>query len=481
MTDFNLIPLLPEIFVLLNAMGLLLAGVYSRSENTPRVICWAGIVVLLIAALLAGQTGHATSFVLSGMFKFNGFTQYMKLLVMLGLAAVLALSAGSMKNEGTERFEFPVLMLIAGAGMLLLISSNNFLTFYMALELQSLSLYVLAAMKRNSLFSAEAGVKYFTLGALSSGMILFGISLLYGFTGTIDFGALSATLITWGHVPLGVTFGMIFVLAGLAFKISAFPFHMWTPDVYQGAPTIVTALFAIVPKVAAIAIMIRVLYEPFNMMSSQWIQIVYLLSLGSMIVGAFAGLRQNDIKRLLAYSSIGNIGFALVGVVATSLEGIGGTILYMLIYMLGTAGTFSIVLSMRRGGVGQYNINDLAGLSQTQPVTAYCLAILMFSMSGIPPMAGFFGKLFVFKAAMAAGFYWLAVLGVITSVVAAYYYLRIIKVMFFDDAKEPFDQNMPFARQVVLYISVAFTLLFIIKPSFIFDMTQGAVQALFFG
>lgn len=480
MTDFNLVPLFPEIFVVFSAMGLLMVGAIGKNIET-RVICWFAMIGIIIAALfLAAGVGH-TTFILNGMLKFNFYTQFMKFLVMMGIVASLALSSGAIKEEGIERFEFPVLVLLAGAGMMLMISANNFMIFYMALELQSLSLYVLAAMRRGSMYSAEAGVKYFTLGALSSGMILFGISLLYGFTGTVDFGVLTASLITWQIVPLGIIFGMVFVLAGLAFKLSAFPFHMWTPDVYQGAPTTVTALFAIVPKLAAFSILIRILFEPFAMLSDQWLQIVYVLSLGSMIIGAFAALKQENIKRLLAYSSIGNVGYALVGIVASSLEGIGATILYMLIYMIMTAGTFSVILSMRRDGSPLHNISDLGGLSRTNPALAYALAALMFSMSGIPPMAGFFGKLFVFKAAIASGYYILAVLGVVTSVVAAYYYLRIVKVMFFDEPQDPFDSHLPLMRNCVLWGSVIFVLLFIAKPSFIFDITYATAQALFFG
>lgn len=340
--------------------------------------------------------------------------------------------------------------------MMLMVSANNFLALYMGLELQALSLYVLAAFHRNSARSSEAGIKYFVLGALSSGMLLFGISLIYGFTGSIDFGVVGNTLEALESVPLGVIFGLVFILAGLAFKISAAPFHMWTPDVYQGAPTAVTALFAMVPKIAAMALLMRLLFDPFAALSDQWGQIIYFLALMSMLVGAFAAIAQDNIKRLLAYSSIGNMGYALVGVAVGTAAGAGAVVLYLTIYMVMTAGVFAVVMSMRRQGLSVFKISDLSGLSQTSPALAYSMAILMFSMSGIPPAAGFFGKLVVFNAAVAEGYYVLAVVGVLSSVVAAYYYLRVVKVMFFDEPEDAFDKDMPFARRAVLLISILF-------------------------
>ena len=415
------------------------------------------------------------------MFKIDGFTQFMKLIILTGLIITQILAAGALKDLNMERFEFPILVTLAGIGMLLMVSSNNLLSLYMALELQSLSLYVLAAMRRNSLMAAEAGVKYFTLGALSSGMILFGISLIYGFTGSLDFTLIGNSLHLWDAIPLGVTFGMVFLLAGLSFKISAAPFHMWTPDVYQGAPTIVTAFFAMVPKIAAMALLIRVLFEPFMAINDQWIQIVYALSLLSMLVGSFAALRQNDLKRLLAYSSIGNMGYVLIGLVAGTEQGISAVILYLFIYMLMTAGTFAIILSLRRDEFGVTKIDHLAGLSKTSPIIAYALAILMFSMSGIPPMAGFFGKLFIFQSAIASGYHVLAVLGILTSVVAAYYYLRIIKTMFFDDTENPLQTVLPDSRKIIIGLSVGFVLFFIVKPSFLVQICANAATALFTG
>jgi NADH-quinone oxidoreductase subunit N len=415
------------------------------------------------------------------MFKFDEFAGFMKLLILLGLAASLALSVRYLAQEGIERFEYPVLVVMSGVGMMMMISANNMLTLYVGLELQSLALYVLAAFHRNAVRSAEAGLKYFVLGALSSGMLLFGISLLYGFTGSIDFGAIGASLLAADSISFGPVFALVFIVAGIAFKISAVPFHMWTPDVYQGAPESVTALFAIVPKVAAMGLLMRLLFEPFAAMADQWGQIVYFLSLASMLVGAFGGIAQTSIKRLIAYSSIGNMGYALIGIVAGTPQGAGAVIVYLLIYMIMTAGIFAVIISMRRNGTAVEWIGDLAGLSRNNPVMAYAMAILLFSMAGIPPMAGFFGKILVFQAAVAEGYYVLSVLGVVSSVVAAYYYLRIIKIMFFDEAADPFDGKLPFARRAVLLISTVFVLAFILKPSLIVESAQSAALSLFFG
>lgn len=480
MVGFNLIPLLPELFLSLSGMGLLIVGVSRGNESTP-VICWSGICAFTIALVLLLGLSSEPQILLHGMFKFDQFAGFMKILILLGLIVSMALSARYLRQEGIERFEYPILIMFAGIGMMFMVSANNLLSLYMALELQSLSLYVLAAFHRNSLKSAEAGIKYFILGALSSGMLLFGMSLIYGFTGSIDFGVIQATLMSIGDIPMGVTFGLVFILAGLAFKISAVPFHMWTPDVYQGAPTSITALFALVPKLAAMGLLMRLLYEPFGAASVQWGQVIYFVSLASMIVGAFAAIAQEDIKRLMAYSSIGNIGYALIGIVAGSEQGAAAVVLYMLIYMIMMAGVFAIIISMRRNNIAHTKISDLSGLSNTSPILAYAMAILMFSMSGIPPLAGFFSKFLIFQAAVAQEFYILAVLGILSSVVAAYYYLRVVKVMFFDEAADPFDEKLPFSRRFILCISIIFVLAFVFKPSVIVESTQGAVSIFFSG
>lgn len=480
MTDFNLIPLLPEIFLAFVGMGLLIVGV-SRGNEATSIVSWFSVFAMGLAMIILLGLDWEEQVVLNGMFKFDQFIGFMKLLILMGLIGALALSVRYIQQINMERFEYPILVLFAGLGMMLMVSANNMLSLYMGLELQSLSLYVLAAFRRNSLRSAEAGIKYFILGALSSGMLLFGITLVYGFTGSIDFNVIADTLLALDFTPYGVIFGLVFILAGLAFKVSAVPFHMWTPDVYQGAPTSVTALFAIAPKIAAIALLMRVLYEPFATMGEQWEQIIYFVSLMSMFVGAFAAIAQDNIKRLLAYSSIGHIGYALIGVVVNSEQGASAVILYMLIYMIMTGGVFAILLSMMRDGKPLERIHDLSGLSHNSPVLAYSMAILMLSMAGIPPLAGFFGKLFIFEAAVASEFYILATLGVLTSVVAAYYYLRIIKVMFFDEAVDAYDGDIPFARRIILAISIFFVLTFILKPSLIVESAQGAASVLFTG
>ncbi|MAI62815.1 MAG: NADH-quinone oxidoreductase subunit N [Micavibrio sp. TMED27] len=480
MEDFNLAPLLPEIFLSIIAMGLLLVGAFN-GNNATRIVSWAGCSGILITILVLLGIGWHKQTVLNGMFIIDEFSSFTKLLILIGSLGAIALSVRYIIDEGMERFEYPVLILFATIGMMFMVSSNNLLMLYMGLELQSLSLYVLASFHRNSTRSAEAGIKYFILGALSSGLLLFGISLIYGFTGSIDYTVIKHSLFIIDGASIGFTIGLVFLLAGIAFKISAAPFHMWTPDVYEGAPTSVTAFFAMVPKIAAMAVLMRLLFEPFASVADQWVQIIYFLSLFSMIVGAFAALVQEDIKRLLAYSSIGNMGYALIAIVANTPEGAGAVLLYILIYMIMTAGVFGAVLSMRRQGLAVTKINDLAGLSQTKPALAYVMFILMFSMAGIPPMAGFFGKLAVFNAAVAQEFYVLATIGVISSVISAYYYLRVVKAMFFDEPADKFDTSIPFARRVVMFVSIFFVICFVFKPSVFIQSSITAASSLFAG
>lgn len=476
LTLSSLGPICPEIFLAIAGMVLLVAGVLRGNEGT-RFISWASVGALVIALMIMLGQEVGNDALLNGMFVQDNFAFFMKFLIYCGLITSITLSVQYLYQDQIVRFEYPILVLFAGIGMLLMISANDMLSLYVGLELQSLSLYVLAAIRRDAIKSAEAGMKYFILGAISSGILLFGISLIYGFTGTTNFDLIGSALSQ--DVTLGAVVGFIFILVGLSFKISAVPFHMWTPDVYEGSPTSVTALFAIVPKVAALALIIRLLFVPFAALNEQWFQIMWLLAFASMMVGAFAGLKQNNIKRLMAYSSIGNIGFALVGVVAGGDAGLASVLVYMSLYMVMTAGVFGIILCMRRDGVGVESISDLAGLSRTAPWLAYPLAILMFSMSGIPPMAGFFGKFMVFQAALQSGLYVLSVLGVLTSVVAAYYYLRVIKVMFFDEPADKFDAGIEFPRKIVIGLSVLIVLVFIFNPSPLIEMSQGAVSSFF--
>jgi NADH-quinone oxidoreductase subunit N len=461
-------------------MILLILGVIRGNAGT-RFISWGVTLAFAVAAfLLCGLNWDRTE-IFGGMFVLDPFGGFMKLLLLGGLAVSTLLSISYLRQEKIARFEYPVLILFSGVGMMLMVSANNLLSMYVGLELQSLSLYVLAAFQRDHVKSAEAGIKYFVLGALASGMMLFGMSLVYGFVGNTGFDVIQSTLANLsGASSAGAIIGLVFILAGLAFKVSAVPLHMWTPDVYEGAPTSVTALFAIVPKTAAMALMMRLLLVPFGPAFLQWQAILWFLSAASMIVSAFAALVQTNIKRLMAYSSIGNMGYALIGLAAGGAAGANAVVIYLLIYMVMSAGTFGVILAMRRGGVAAEEISDLAGLSRTRPLMAYALAILMFSMSGIPPMAGFFGKLFIFNAAVAGGCYVLAVLGVLSSVVAAYYYLRIIKVMFFDEPAAAFDREESFtARRAIVGLSIAFVLLFICTPNVFVEGSSAAVKALF--
>ena len=472
-----LAPMMPELFLAVVSLLLLVFGVFRGNDST-RLVSGLTIGALLIALFIMG--GHPVDepvSILNGMFIQDRFALFVKFWVIIGLMMSLGLSVQALYESHIVRFEFPVLVLLAGVGMLLMISASDLLSLYMGLELQSLSLYVLAAIRRHHVQSAEAGLKYFVLGAISSGMLLFGISLIYGFTGTTNFALIGETLS--GGLSVGVALGMVFVLAGLVFKISAAPFHMWTPDVYQGAPTAVTAFFAIVPKLAAFALLVRVLFTAFDPLQEQWTNILWGLSVASMLVGSFAALRQENIKRLLAYSSIGNMGYVLIGVVAGGQAGIAATLVYLPIYMMMTAGAFGIVLCMRRDELALEEVSDFAGLSKKHPVLAYAMAALMFSMSGIPPLAGFFGKLMIFQAAVANEYYILAVIGVLTSVVAAYYYLRVIKVMFFDEEAGGVDGTVELSRKVVIAVSLFFVGLFVLNPSPLVEAARGAAQTFF--
>lgn len=481
MTEFTfdlLNPLMPEIFMAVAGLALLVLGVFNGDKSSAQIGWLCAIATGAVAAFLLQQDSWERVEALNGMFVMDQFAGIVKLLILGGLFVSIILSIRFLEEEKMARFEYPILMLFSGLGMMLMVSANDLLALYMGLELQSLALYVLASIRRDHVKSSEAGLKYFVLGAISSGMLLFGASLIYGYTGSTNFIVIGDSLAQ--NMSIGALIGMVFMLAALAFKISAVPFHMWTPDVYEGAPSSVTAFFAMVPKVAAIALVTRLLFEAFPAAIIQWQQIIWMLSALSMAVGAFAALLQDNIKRLLAYSSIGNMGFALVGLAAGNSEGLTAVLVYMLIYMIMTAGTFGVVLSMRRNGQALEKISDLSGLSRNHPAMAYALAILMFSMSGIPPLAGFFGKFMVFKAAIGVGMFALSIFGVLCSVVAAYYYIRIIKVMFFDEPAEKFDVT-PFARTAIVGASVAFIVAFIFFPSPFVDVSRDAVSVFFNG
>jgi NADH-quinone oxidoreductase subunit N len=473
-------PMLPEIALALGAMLILMLGAF-RKEAAPAsdyVSGWLAVVVLVIAGALVVYGGSGREVLFEGAFISDGFSRFSKLLILAGAALVMVMSFDTLARAKLLTAEICVLMLLAVAGMLLMVSAGNLIALFLGLELQSLALYVIAAIDRGQVRSSEAGLKYFVLGSLSSGMLLYGASLIYGFTGSIDFSVIAS--VAQGQPAaqnIGLIVGLVFVLVGLAFKIGAVPFHMWTPDVYEGAPTPVTAFFAAAPKLAAMALLVRTLLQGFPGIAAQWQQIVVFLSIASMLLGAFAAIGQRNIKRLMAYSSIGHIGYALIGLAANSEAGTQSVLVYLAIYLAMTIGTFACILSMRTTEGPVEDIESLAGLANTNLSMAFVLAMLLFSMAGIPPLAGFFAKLYVFGAAVKAALYALAVIGVLASVIGAYYYLRVVKIMFFDESKTSF---LPVERGAgfVMTLSGAFVLLFVLIPAPLVDAALTAARTL---
>lgn len=473
--SLNLVVMLPELVLAIGAMALLMLGVFTRPERGELVL-WLAVALLVVSGALVAS-GEGTEILFSGSFIVDSYARMLKLLTLTGAAIALLMSVGYWRAAGGLKFEFPILVLFATTGMLMMISAYDLIALYVGLELQSLALYVVAAFKRDSARSSEAGLKYFVLGALSSGMLLYGASLVYGFTGSTEFTQIAAAVQPSG-ANLGLIFGLVFLMAGLAFKISAVPFHMWTPDVYEGAPTPVTAFFAAAPKLAAMALTVRVVISAFPALTSEWQQIVVFLAIASMALGSFAAIGQRNIKRLMAYSSIGHVGYALVGLAAGTAEGVQGVIVYLAIYLVMTLGMFAAILAMRRDGKMVEEIDQLAGLSRTKPLMALAMAILLFSLAGIPPLAGFFAKFYVFLAAIESGLYALAVIGVLLSVVGAYYYLRIVKIMYFDDPAERFE-TMPAPLTAVLGVSGVLILLFFVYPAPLVAFAEVAARSLF--
>ncbi len=469
---------LPEIVLALASMALLMFGVF-KGKGATRPVSWLAVVSLVFAALLVLLAGGETRTGLSDLYRADAFGDFMKVLALGASAVAIIMSMDFNAREKMDRFEFPILIVIAALGMMVMISANDLMSLYLGIELMSLSLYVTAAFRRDSIRATEAGLKYFVLGALSSGMLLYGCSLIYGFSGTTNFAAIADHLKTESVEPsLGLLVGLVFLIAGLAFKVSAVPFHMWTPDVYEGVPTPVTAFFAAAPKVAGMALFLRAFITPFGEMTDQWQQIIVVVSVLSMILGAFAAINQRNIKRLMAYSSIGHIGYALVGLAAGTEEGVRGVLVYLSIYVVMNLGTFAVILSMRQKNGMVEDISELAGLGKSRPLLAFVLMIFMFSLAGIPPLAGFFGKFYVFVAAINEGLYALAVIGLLTSVVGAFYYIRIVKIMYFDDEKEGFE---PVGRTLGIVMSVSgfFTLLFFVYPAPLLSGAAAAAGALF--
>jgi NADH-quinone oxidoreductase subunit N len=465
---------LPELVLSVCGLAILVFGVIPKRDMTfPCTMAVIGAFVLTGVLIIAQAEGTA----FGGQYIADDFSAFMKLLSLAAAALGLLLALDWNMKEGLSRFEFPVLVLFATVGMMAMISANDLMSLYLGLELLSLPLYVLAAFDRDNPRSAEAGLKYFILGSLASGMLLYGASLVYGFAGTTNFDRLADALSAEAGISAGVVVGIVFVIAALAFKIAAVPFHMWTPDVYEGSPTPVTAFFATAPKVATLALLVRVLSGPFGDVIAQWQQVVVLTAILSMVLGAFAAIGQKNIKRLMAYSSIGHVGFILMGLAVGGETGLRGVLVYTSIYIAMNIGAFAVLVAMRRNGRAVEGVDDLAGLGRTDPAMALAMAIFMFSMAGVPPMAGFFAKIYVLLPAIEQGFWAMAVIGVLSSVVSAYYYLRIVKVMYFDAPVTGFDMR-PAGVSVVLAASGVFTLFFFLFPALLLDAAKHAVAAL---
>jgi NADH-quinone oxidoreductase subunit N len=479
--NLELYPVLPELILAGGAMVLLMIGAFA-GDRAARPMLFDAVALLLVAGIAIAAMPDERVSIFNGSFVFDGFAKFLKTLAVLGSIGTLWISGDFLSAPDRGKFEYPVLILLATAGMLLLISAGDLIALYLGFELMSLSLYVVAAFDRDNVRSTEAGLKYFVLGALSSGMLLYGASLIYGFTGTVKFAGIAQEAANGGigliNGGIGLIIGLVLLFAGLCFKVSAVPFHMWTPDVYQGAPTPITAFFASAPKVAGIAVFMRVSISAFPAITAQWQQIIVFVAIASMALGAFAAIGQRNIKRLMAYSSIGHMGFALVGLAAGTSEGVQGVLVYMAIYVAMTLGTFACIIAMRRDHKPFEDITDLSGLARTNPAQAFVLAMLLFSLAGVPPMAGFFAKFYVFLAAVKAGMFTLAVLGVLASVVGCYYYLLIVKVMYFDDPAPAFDP-MGTALRTMVAVTGLFVILFFVYPGPLVEAAGVAAKSLF--
>ena len=467
MENLNLV--LPEIFISLSIMFLLVLGVFKK--NSSKIIFNVSLLALLITAIITfNETSNIDRVTLfNNSVVIDYMSSLMKIITLLGAFLVLVISPTYLKTFMIYKIEYPVLILSSVLGMMVMISSNDLIVFYMGLELQSLALYVLATFNRDQIKSSEAGLKYFVLSALSSGLLLYGCSLIYGFSGSTNFNVISNQLNTNEYV---LTFGIVFILVGLAFKISAVPFHMWAPDVYEGSPTSVTLFFTMVPKIAALTVFVRFLYVPFLNLIDQWQMIIVFLSIASMLFGAIAAIGQTNIKRLVAYSSIGHIGYTLAGLATGSNEGIQSSIIYISIYVIMNLALFSCLLMLKRNDQYYEEIDDLSGLSKNHPLLSLSLLVILFSLAGIPPLAGFFAKFYVFKAVIEQSMYFLAIVGLLSTVVAAFYYLRIIKIIYFDKEKEKYDQHHSLWLKFSLTFSTILILLYFIFPSQLIDVVS---------
>ena len=465
----NLNYIYPELFLSISIMILLLLGVFNK--NSSNFIYQSSLLVFFITFILIfNQPLDSSVFLFNQNYKIDFFSSIMKSITLLSGFFVMISSYDYVKSIGINKIEYPILILSSCLGMLVMISAYDLIVFYIGLELQSLALYVLASFNRDNIRSSEAGLKYFILSALSSGLLLYGCSLIYGFTGSTNFENIAEYL---NQVNYGSSFGMVFVLVGLSFKISAVPFHMWAPDVYEGSPTSITSFFSIAPKIAALTVFIRFLYVPFINVFDQWQIIIVFISVASMLLGAVAAIGQKNLKRLMAYSSIGHMGYALAGLTTGTNNGIQSSIAYLVIYLIMNLGIFSLMFMMKRKNIFYENIEDLSGLSKNHPLMSLSLLILLFSLAGIPPLAGFFAKFYIFMSIIQAEMYFLAVIGLLTTVVSAFYYLRIIKIAYFDEPKESFEIEKNYGLKVSLFLSTFIILLYFIYPSILLELISN--------
>ena len=460
--------ILPELFLSVAIMSLLMLGVFIKKSF--KLVSLLTISSLAFAIILVLNQPNEMVKIFNDSYIIDKLSIFMKVLTLLFCLFVLLSSKDYIKNNDIDKIEYPIIILASTLGMILMISSYDLIVFYLGLELQSLCLYILASFRREDVRSSEAGLKYFVLSALASGLLLYGCSLIYGFTGSTNFETITTNL---NEANKGAVFGIVFIIVGLAFKVSAVPFHMWSPDVYEGSPTSVTSFFALIPKIAAITVFIRFMYVPFINAINQWQAIIIFLSIASMIVGAVAAIGQQNIKRLMAYSSIGHMGYALAGLATGTNEGIQSVIIYLTIYLVMNLGAFGCIFMMKRENIFYENINDLSGLSKNHPILAFSFLIILFSLAGIPPLAGFFAKFYIFMAVIEVKMYALAIIGLVTTVVSAFYYIRIIKVIYFDKPKKPFDKNYDFGLKISLILSSILVLVYFIYPSILTDLVSS--------
>ena len=464
----NLIYILPELFLSISLLFLLMIGVFIKKSF--KLVNFLTIIILIFsAAIVINQSGHVIT-IFNGSFIVDPFSNFMKILTLLACSFVLLSSKEYLKITKIDKIEYPILILGSVLGMIIMISAYDLIVFYLGLELQSICLYILASFKRDDERSSEAGLKYFVLSALATGLLLYGCSLIYGFTGSTNFENISMNL---NNTNTGAIFGIVFIIVGLAFKVSAVPFHMWTPDVYEGSPTSVTVFFALIPKIAAFSIFIRFMYVPFVNMIDQWQLIIVFLAIGSMILGAVAAIGQNNIKRLMAYSSIGHIGYALAGLSTGTNAGVQSTIIYLVIYLFMNLSVFGCIFMMKREDNFLENINDLSGLSKNHPLLALCFLISLFSLAGIPPLAGFFAKFYIFMSVIESKMYVLAIIGLLTTVISAFYYLRIIKIIYFDKPKKSFENTTDLGLRASLIMATIAILIYFIYPSALINIVSS--------